>query len=96
MLLSTEHEKETHVFFSIITTIESFKMFHCDFIVQVVLGILCFPVLLCLEFKSKEEMQLMPQTVEEHMQGIQDSDSEVSSTHPDLQDLQVCTGVIYR
>ena len=37
----------------------------------------------------------MPQTVAEHMQGIADADSDVSSTHIDDQGLQVCIGIIY-
>ncbi len=38
-----------------------------------------FPVILFLEFKSKEELQLMPQTMEEHIQEMEDSDSDTSS-----------------
>ena len=34
---------------------------------KVVLSLLCPPLILKLEFKSKEELQLMPQTEEEHM-----------------------------
>ena len=45
---------------------------------QVVLGILIPPSILFLEFKSKEELQLMPQTVEEHIQELEDSDSDSS------------------
>lgn len=35
--------------------------------VQVVLGLICPPWILRLDFKTKKELQLMPQTEEEHM-----------------------------
>ena len=47
---------------------------------QVVLGILMPPSILWLEFKTKEELQLMPQTVEEHIQDIEDQESDSSSS----------------
>ena len=46
---------------------------------QVVLGTLVFPLFLLLDFKTKEELQLMPQTVEEHIHELEDSDSDTSS-----------------
>lgn len=49
---------------------------------KIVLAILCPPLILRLEFKSKEELQLMPQTEEEHMIDLQDErDNNTSSDH---------------
>jgi transient receptor potential cation channel subfamily M protein 3 len=31
---------------------------------------------MALEFKSKEELQLMPQTMEEHLEELEDDDSD--------------------
>ncbi|XP_013397522.1 transient receptor potential cation channel subfamily M member 1-like isoform X2 [Lingula anatina] len=45
-------------------------------VLKVLMGILIPPLLLALEYKSKEELQLMPQTVEEHIGEIEDSDTE--------------------
>lgn len=51
---------------------------------QVILGILFFPsILFLLEFKSKEELQLMPQTMEEHIQELEDSDSDSDTASSD-------------
>ena len=44
------------------------------------MGILFPPSLLFLEFKSKEEMELMPQTAEEHIQRLQDDEDSDSSS----------------
>ncbi|XP_033763959.1 transient receptor potential cation channel subfamily M member 1-like [Pecten maximus] len=38
---------------------------------KVILGILCPPCISVLEFKSKEELKLMPQTLEEHLYELQ-------------------------
>jgi len=49
---------------------------------QVILGILMFPSFLLLEYRSREELELMPQTKEEHIQDLEassDSDSDSSS-----------------
>lgn len=60
------------------------------FFKKVVLG-LFFPVYITqLEFKSREELQLMPQTAEEHLIALEDenedSDSEPGlSTGPDVE-----------
>lgn len=44
---------------------------------QVVLG-LVFPVYIArLEFKSKEELQLMPQTEEEHLIGLEEENDSI-------------------
>lgn len=59
--------------------IELFWYNPCGWTFQVVLGFLLFPSILFLEFKSKEELQLMPQTMEEHIQELEDSDSDISS-----------------
>lgn len=45
---------------------------------KVILGIVFLPAVFLMEYKSKEELQLMPQTVEEHEKN--DSDSETSET----------------
>ena len=42
---------------------------------QVILGIVFPPYILALDFKSKEELQLMPQTMEEHMDELEDAAS---------------------
>lgn len=44
--------------------------------VQVILGIFLPPYILLLEFKSKEELQLMPQTMEEHLDDMEEEASE--------------------
>ena len=42
-----------------------------------ILGIVLFPSFLLLEYRSREELQLMPQTKEEHIQDLkEDSDSD--------------------
>jgi len=49
---------------------------------QVILGIVLFPSFLLLEYRTREELELMPQTKEEHIQdqhGSSDSDSDSSS-----------------
>ncbi|XP_062571913.1 transient receptor potential cation channel subfamily M member 3-like [Saccostrea cucullata] len=43
---------------------------------KVVLGILIPPYAMALEFKTKEELQLMPQTMEEHLEELEDDDSD--------------------
>ncbi|XP_061172975.1 transient receptor potential cation channel subfamily M member 3-like isoform X2 [Saccostrea echinata] len=43
---------------------------------KVILGILIPPYAMALEFKSKEELQLMPQTMEEHLEELEDDDSD--------------------
>ena len=44
---------------------------------QVILALLCpLAIFGVVSFKSKEELQLMPQTLEEHMHDLADSDSE--------------------
>jgi transient receptor potential cation channel subfamily M protein 3 len=41
---------------------------------------LCFPpYLLALEFKSREELQLMPQTMEEHLDDLEEGGADVQS-----------------
>lgn len=43
------------------------------------MGLLFSPYILRLEFKSKEELQLMPQTTEEHMELENDDDDKSDS-----------------
>ncbi|VEN52666.1 unnamed protein product, partial [Callosobruchus maculatus] len=47
--------------------------------IKVILGLLFMPYILKLEFKSKEELQLMPQTTEEHMELENDDDDKSDS-----------------
>jgi hypothetical protein len=49
------------------------------FFSQVIMGLLFAPYILKLEFKSKEELQLMPQTTEEHMELENDDDDKSDS-----------------
>ncbi|KAL1431159.1 hypothetical protein MTO96_014543 [Rhipicephalus appendiculatus] len=50
---------------------------------KVILGLLFPPTVLWLEFKSKEELQLMPQTEEEHYLDLQDDEED---SNPDVDD----------
>ncbi|XP_048733275.2 transient receptor potential cation channel subfamily M member 1-like isoform X2 [Ostrea edulis] len=43
---------------------------------KVLLGIFIPPYAMALEFKTKEELQLMPQTMEEHLEELEDDDSD--------------------
>nr|CAH7719956.1 unnamed protein product [Callosobruchus chinensis] len=47
--------------------------------IKVIMGLLFMPYILKLEFKSKEELQLMPQTTEEHMELENDDDDKSDS-----------------
>uniref|UniRef100_A0A0N4ZG74 LSDAT_euk domain-containing protein n=1 Tax=Parastrongyloides trichosuri TaxID=131310 RepID=A0A0N4ZG74_PARTI len=47
---------------------------------KVILGILCIPSILFLEFKTREELLLQPQTAAEHEEDINDSDSSSSDS----------------
>lgn len=54
--------------------------------VQVIMSLFCPPYILKLEFKSKEELQLMPQTTEEHMElENEDDDKSDSEKNPDVE-----------
>ena len=44
---------------------------------QVILGLLIPPYIGALEFKSREELQLMPQTMEEHLDELEDAASDI-------------------
>ncbi|CAN8029440.1 unnamed protein product, partial [Ixodes persulcatus] len=50
---------------------------------KVIFGLLFPPTVLWLEFKSKEELQLMPQTEEEHYLDLQDDEED---SNPDVDD----------
>ncbi|XP_023311043.1 transient receptor potential cation channel trpm isoform X3 [Anoplophora glabripennis] len=51
---------------------------------KVIMGLIFMPYILKLEFKSKEELQLMPQTTEEHMElENEDDDKSDSEKNPD-------------
>ncbi|XP_074037016.1 transient receptor potential cation channel, subfamily M isoform X5 [Leptinotarsa decemlineata] len=47
--------------------------------IKVILGLIFMPYILRLEFKSKEELQLMPQTTEEHME-LENEDDDKSDS----------------
>ena len=61
---------------------------HNHLIGQVVLGILLMPVVLCFEYKTKEQLQLMPQTVADHihLMGKEDRNNSSSSEDEDDED----------
>lgn len=48
---------------------------------KVVLGLICPFYIICLEFKSREELQLMPQTQEEHLIALEDEKEDSDSEH---------------
>lgn len=52
---------------------------------KVILSLLFPPYILKLEFKSKEELQLMPQTTEEHMELENEDDKSDSEKDPDIE-----------
>ncbi|XP_077989060.1 transient receptor potential cation channel subfamily M member 3-like [Glandiceps talaboti] len=54
---------------------------------KVIMGILLPPSIVTLEFKSKEELELMPQTIEEHFQDLQDADDK-SSVHDEEMEME--------
>ena len=56
--------------------------YKCVIFLQVILGILLLFPCLWMEFRSKEELQLMPQTMEEHIQEV-GSDSDTGSVTSD-------------
>ncbi|XP_018316097.1 transient receptor potential cation channel trpm isoform X1 [Mycetomoellerius zeteki] len=56
---------------------------------KVVMGLFCPPYITRLEFKSREELQLMPQTQEEHLIALEDEKEDSDSEHngPDIEAL---------
>lgn len=57
----------------------SFKSKLTNVIFQVVIGLVLPLYISRLEFKSKEELQLMPQTEEEHMIGLEEENESVEN-----------------
>lgn len=55
-----------------------FYLYPCG---KVVLGLLCPVYISRLEFKSREELQLMPQTQEEHLIALEDEKEDSESEH---------------
>ncbi|XP_070543442.1 transient receptor potential cation channel subfamily M member 3-like isoform X2 [Ptychodera flava] len=51
---------------------------------KVIMGVLLPPTIMTLEFKSKEQLQLMPQTIEEHYQDLQET-VDKTSIHDDME-----------
>lgn len=49
---------------------------------QVIFGLVFPPYIAKLEFKSKEELQLMPQTEEEHLIGLEEENETTEGTKP--------------
>lgn len=56
---------------------------------QIILGIFVPFIIMSLDFKSREEIQCLPQTVEEHIEELEGSDDESSCDEhgPDLEAL---------
>lgn len=52
---------------------------------QVMLGLLCPPFIKKLDFKSKEELQSMPQTEEEHLENQNLDYEDLDKAHPDAE-----------
>lgn len=52
---------------------------------QIIIGLLCPPYIAKLEFKTKEELQLMPQTEEEHLFGLDDENESIEEHSHDGQ-----------
>lgn len=52
---------------------------------QVILGLLCPPFIKRLDFKSKEELQQMPQTEEEHLENQNLDYEDQEKQHPDAE-----------
>jgi hypothetical protein len=52
-------------------------------LLQVILGLLCPFYIAKLEFKSKEELQLMPQTEEEHLIGLEEENESIEGQPTD-------------
>ncbi|XP_065218711.1 transient receptor potential cation channel trpm isoform X4 [Planococcus citri] len=53
--------------------------------IKIIIGLLCPPYIAKLEFKSKEELQLMPQTEEEHLFGLDDENESIEEHSHDAQ-----------
>lgn len=49
------------------------------------LGLLCPPFIKKLDFKSKEELQSMPQTEEEHLENQNLDYEDLDKAHPDAE-----------
>jgi hypothetical protein len=62
------------------------------------MGILFPPAILWLDFKSKEELQLMPQTMEEHLDELESeaSDADISFSLNDEHDVSLFTLVVIK
>lgn len=56
-----------------------------------ILGLFCPLYITRLEFKSREELQLMPQTQEEHLIALEDEKEDSDSEHsvPTVPDIEV-------
>lgn len=59
---------------------------------QVILGLLFPPFIKRLDFKSKEELQQMPQTEEEHLENQNLDYEDQEKQHPDA---EVCRSHLY-
>ncbi|XP_066274984.1 transient receptor potential cation channel subfamily M member 3-like isoform X1 [Branchiostoma lanceolatum] len=62
---------------------------------KVIMGILCPPTILTLEFKSREELQLMPQTIEEHILDLQEDSVSVFDSDNDSEDSNMAYTTLY-
>lgn len=54
-------------------------------IFKVMLGLICPPFITKLDFKSKEELQSMPQTEEEHLENQNLDYEDLDKAHPDAE-----------
>lgn len=71
------------------------KIKHCIPFLQVILGLLFPPFIKRLDFKSKEELQQMPQTEEEHLENQNLDYEDQEKTHPDAEVCQhFCSKVL--
>lgn len=61
------------------------------FDLQVILGLLFPPFIKRLDFKSKEELQQMPQTEEEHLENQNLDYEDQEKQHPDAEVLFICS-----
>ncbi|XP_031782186.1 transient receptor potential cation channel trpm isoform X6 [Nasonia vitripennis] len=68
---------------------------------KVILGLFCPVYITQLEFKSREELQLMPQTAEEHLIALEDENEDSESEHgtptgPDVEKRPPCRSLSIR
>lgn len=60
------------------------------------LGLLCPPFIKKLDFKSKEELQSMPQTEEEHLENQNLDYEDLDKAHPDAEVSQLISKISFK